>query len=47
MRSAPAASLECFFNDPALGWSETVAVERQKLEEFPNVNFSDPRVKLG
>lgn len=37
--------LECFFNDPAEGWNETRAVERQALEVFPNVNFSDPRVK--
>ena len=37
--------LECFFNDPDEGWNDTRWVERQALEEFPNVNFSDPRVK--
>jgi RHS repeat-associated protein len=39
--------LECFFNDPRKGWlnANTRWVERRGLEEFPNVNFSDPRVK--
>jgi hypothetical protein len=37
--------LECFFNDPAEGWNSTRHVERRALEEFPNVNFSDPRVR--
>jgi RHS repeat-associated protein len=37
--------LECFFNDPHAGWKETRAVERQALEVFPNINFSDPHVK--
>jgi RHS repeat-associated protein len=38
--------LECFFNDPKDGWNDTRWVERkQSLEDFPNVNFSDPRVK--
>ena len=39
--------LECFFNDPKQGWKATRWVERQALEKFPNVNFSDPRVKWG
>jgi RHS repeat-associated protein len=37
--------LECFFSDPEDGWNETRFVERRALEEFPNVNFSDPRIK--
>lgn len=37
--------LECFFNDPHDGWKETKWVERRLLADFPNVNFSDPRVK--
>jgi hypothetical protein len=39
--------LECFFNDPQKGWldNNTRWVERRDLDEFPNVNFSDPRVK--
>lgn len=37
--------LECFFNDPKEGWKDTRWVQRQALEVFPNVNFSDPRVK--
>ena len=41
---------ECFFNDVNgrhRGWTpeKTRWVERRSLEEFPNVNFSDPRVK--
>ncbi|WP_026103334.1 SpvB/TcaC N-terminal domain-containing protein [Pseudanabaena sp. PCC 6802] len=39
--------MECFFNHPQRGWHETRFVDRQALEVFPNVNFSDPRVKLG
>lgn len=36
---------ECFFNDAHDGWAEMRAVERRSLDIFPNVNFSDPRVK--
>lgn len=39
--------LECFFSDPSRGWQETRWVERRGLEEFPNVNFSDPRVRFA
>ncbi|CUS38117.1 conserved hypothetical protein, contains RHS repeats [Candidatus Nitrospira nitrosa] len=39
--------LECFFNDPTRGWHQTRVVERRDLAEFPNVSFSDPRVKWG
>jgi RHS repeat-associated protein len=39
--------LECFFNDPHAGWNGTRWVERKAPDVFPNVNFSDPRVKLG
>lgn len=39
--------LECFFNDPLEGWKETRWTERQEIEDFPNINFSDPRVKWG
>ncbi len=39
--------LECFFNDPQAGWTETRWVERRDIKEFPNINFSDPRVKWG
>jgi RHS repeat-associated protein len=41
-------SLECVYNDPHEGWSKIVQVHRKSsLDIFPNVNFSDPRVKLG
>lgn len=39
--------LECFFNDPTRGWHQTRVVERRDLADFPNVSFSDPRVKWG
>jgi hypothetical protein len=39
--------MECFFNDPETGWQTTRSVQRKPLEVFPNVNFSDPRVKLA
>jgi RHS repeat-associated protein len=39
--------MECFFNDPVKGWKNTRQVERRQLSEFPNVNFSDQRVKLA
>lgn len=38
---------ECYFNDPHTGWQSTRFVERQQLEKFPNLNFSDPHVKWG
>ena len=37
--------LECYFNDPHEGWGETRRVERRPLEEFPDVDFADPRVR--
>jgi RHS repeat-associated protein len=40
--------LECFFNDRRKGWNgRTRWLERRALADFPNVNFSDPRVKWG
>ncbi|MGH7782403.1 MAG: toxin TcdB middle/N-terminal domain-containing protein [Candidatus Binatia bacterium] len=41
--------LECFFNDPSEGWQpgNTRWVERQSINDFPNVPFSDPRVKFA
>lgn len=39
------SSFECFFNHPEAGWHATRRVERRSLESFPNVSFSDPRVK--
>ena len=39
--------LECFFNDPVKGWNKSRWMERRALEVFPNVNFSDPRVKFA
>jgi hypothetical protein len=39
------STMEIFFNDPQKGWKETRRVERRALADFPNINFSDPRVK--
>ncbi|MEQ1619806.1 MAG: SpvB/TcaC N-terminal domain-containing protein [Methylococcales bacterium] len=40
---------ECFFNDPHMGWQadgdHVRFVSRGSLEDFPDVNFSDPRVR--
>ena len=38
-------ALECYFNDPQQGWNNTRRVPRKHLDDFPDVNFSDPRVK--
>jgi hypothetical protein len=37
--------MECFFQDAKEGWRETIQVDRKRLDEFPDVNFSDPRIK--
>lgn len=42
------ARMECFFNDPEQGgWHASRFVERRALDQFPDVSFSDPRVKWG
>ena len=38
---------ELFFNDPLKGWETVETRPRQPLEGFPNLSFSDPRVKLA
>ncbi len=38
---------ECFFQDSHEGWNRTLRVERKHIDTFPNVSFSDPRVKLA
>jgi RHS repeat-associated protein len=40
-------SFECYFNDSQKGWLQTRRVERKRIEDFPDVNFSDDRVKWG
>ena len=39
--------MECFYNDPKEGWNDTHWVERRAIDVFPDINFSDPRVKWG
>lgn len=41
------ARFECFFQDADEGWNRTLRVERKQIETFPDVSFSDPRVKLA
>ena len=40
---------ECYFNNAEFGWLPENArrIERKSLDEFPDVNFSDPRVKIA
>jgi RHS repeat-associated protein len=45
LRTGP--SFELFFNDPEAGWDRVETRPRRPLEEFPDVSFSDPRVKLA
>jgi RHS repeat-associated protein len=45
LRTGP--SFELFFNDPRRGWERVETRPRRPLSEFPNVTFSDPRVKLA
>jgi len=40
------ARLECFFNNPSRGWdARTASRQRGPLEQFPNVDFQDERVR--
>jgi RHS repeat-associated protein len=41
------ARFEYFFNDARTGWGEARTVERQRLDEFPDVQFTDSRVRLA
>src|SRR5439155_14993590 len=38
---------ECYFNHSKRGWYASRRIERRSLDQFPNVSFSDPRVKLA
>jgi len=42
-----AARLEHYFNHPDKGWDDVRAEERRPLEDFPDVLFSDPHVRLA
>lgn len=37
--------LECYFNDAEKGWSQSSVVNRHHVDDFPNISFSDPRLK--
>jgi len=38
---------ECFFNHPTKGFYKTTTVNKQSLDGFPDVSFSDPRIKTA
>src|SRR5690606_18145553 len=40
-------SFECFFNDPEDGFYKVSTIEKKKLKGFPNLSFSDPRVRTA
>jgi RHS repeat-associated protein len=39
------ARFELFFQDRIDGWSESIQLERRAADDFPDVTFSDPRVR--
>lgn len=39
--------MECFFNDKLEGWKESRSLNRRDIDDFPNINFSNPHVKWG
>jgi RHS repeat-associated protein len=41
------SQFECFLNDSQRGWRDTRTVPRGSYPQFPDVSFSDPRVRLG
>lgn len=43
------SSFECYFNDPTDGWlpTNTARVQRSGPAAFPDVDFTDPRVKFA
>lgn len=43
------SAFECYFNDPIQGWTPNriARIPRAGIDSFPNVSFSDPRVKLA
>ncbi|HEX3028224.1 MAG TPA: SpvB/TcaC N-terminal domain-containing protein [Clostridia bacterium] len=38
---------ELYYNNAGQGWSKAEVIKRRDAENFPNVYFSDPRVKLA
>lgn len=41
------SNFQLFFNDPVHGWGAVATRPRGPLEEFPDVSFDNPRVKLA
>ncbi len=38
---------ECFLQDADKGWDRTLRIERKRIDAFPDITFSDSRVKLA
>ncbi len=45
LRTGP--QFELYYNDPERGWSDLDVRKRTERNDFPDVSFEDPRVKLG
>jgi RHS repeat-associated protein len=39
--------LENFFNDPVYGFYKVTTTEKQQLDDFPNISFADPRIRVA
>jgi uncharacterized protein (TIGR02594 family) len=42
-----ADSFECFYNHPVWGFYKTGLVKKKTIDDFPDVNFADPRIKMA
>lgn len=40
-------SFECFFQKEGEGWVDLKRVQKSSLDEFPNVSFTDPRIRTA
>jgi RHS repeat-associated protein len=45
LRTGP--QFELYYNDPDLGWAALSVRKRSDTNDFPNLTFEDPRVKVG
>ena len=40
-------SFECYYQDGMDGWGKMTQTKKQSLDDFPNVSFADPRVRMA
>jgi hypothetical protein len=38
---------ECFYNHPDLGFYKTSVTDKKQLDDFPDISFTDPRIRLA